>query len=70
MYKLIRLHLGQNRATFIYSIEELRKLLQVDKDKYNNLNDFKNRVLEPVKVELNQINGIPPPRSPHGLAVF
>jgi plasmid replication initiation protein len=59
MYKLIRLHLGQNRTTFIYSIEELRKLLQVDKDKYNNLNDFKKRVLEPVKVELKQINGIP-----------
>lgn len=59
MYKLIRLHLGQNRPTFIYSIEELRKLLQVDKDKYNNLNDFKKRVLEPVKIELNQVNGIP-----------
>ena len=59
MYKLIRLHLGQNRTTFIYSIEELRKLLQVDKDKYNNLNDFKKRVLEPVKVELKNINGIP-----------
>jgi plasmid replication initiation protein len=59
MYKLIRLHVGQNRTTFIYSIEELRKLLQVDKGKYTNLNDFKKRVLEPVKVELNQINGIP-----------
>lgn len=59
MYKLIRLHLGQNRTTFIYSIEELRKLLQVDKDKYTNLNDFKKRVLEPVKVELKNISGIP-----------
>ncbi|MES2517045.1 MAG: replication initiation protein [Bacteroidota bacterium] len=59
MYKLIRLHIGQNRTTFVYSIEELRKLLQVDKDKYTNLNDFKKRVLEPVKVELNQINGLP-----------
>jgi plasmid replication initiation protein len=59
MYKLIRLHLGQNRTTFIYSIEELRKLLQVDKDKYPNLNDFKKRVLEPVKVELKNIESVP-----------
>jgi plasmid replication initiation protein len=59
MYKLIRLHLGQNRTTFIYSIEELRRLLQVDKDKYTNLNDFKKRVLEPVKVELKNIAGVP-----------
>ena len=59
MYKLIRLHLGQNRTTFIYSIEELRRLLQVDKDKYTNLNDFKKRVLEPVKVELRNISAIP-----------
>jgi plasmid replication initiation protein len=59
MYKLIRLHLGQNRNTFSYSIEELRRLLQVDKNKYTNLNDFKKRVLEPVREELKHINGIP-----------
>jgi plasmid replication initiation protein len=57
MYKLLKLHLGQNRATFIYSIEELRKLLQIDSEKYPNLKDFKRRVLEPVREELKSVDG-------------
>ena len=57
MYKLIKLHLGQHRAVFVYSIEELRKLLQVEDKKYANLNDFKKYVLEPAKKELaNAVN--------------
>ncbi|NBB31236.1 replication initiation protein [Cellulophaga sp. BC115SP] len=59
MYKLIKLHLGQNRTTFMYSIQELRKLLQVDVSKYNNLNDFKRKVLEPAKKELKETSGVP-----------
>lgn len=59
MYKLIKLHLGQNRTRFVYSIVELRKLLQVDENKYKNLNDFKKNVLEPVKEELKSTSGVP-----------
>jgi plasmid replication initiation protein len=59
MYKLLRLHLGQNRKKFIYSIDELRQLLQVDPQKYKNLNDFKKNVLEPVKEELRNSKGFP-----------
>ncbi len=59
MYKLIKLHLGQNRPRFVYSIEELRKLLQVADNKYTNLNDFKRKVLEPAKKELKDTNGVP-----------
>lgn len=59
MYKLIKLHLGQNRTKFVYSIVELRKLLQVDENKYKNLNDFKKNVLEPVKEELKNTSGVP-----------
>ncbi|MEA5462037.1 replication initiation protein [Arcicella sp. LKC2W] len=59
MYKLIKLHLGQNRTKFVYSIVELRKLLQVAENKYPNLNDFKKNVLEPVKEELKNTKGVP-----------
>ncbi len=59
MYKLIKLHLGQNRTHFVYSIEELRKLLQVADKKYTNLNDFKRKVLEPARIELKETSGVP-----------
>ncbi|PWK20045.1 replication initiator protein [Arcicella aurantiaca] len=59
MYKLIKLHLGQNRTKFVYSIVELRKLLQVAENKYPNLNDFKKNVLEPVREELKNTKGVP-----------
>ena len=59
MYKLVKLHLGQNRTKFVYSIEELRKLLQVEDKKYSNLNDFKKYVLEPAKRELSNTENFP-----------
>lgn len=59
MYKVIKLHLGQNRSKFVYSIDELRKLLQVDEKKYSNLNDFKKYVLEPAKKELSNTEKFP-----------
>lgn len=59
LYKLIKLHTGQNRNQFVYSIAELRKLLQVDDKKYNNYNDFKKKVLEPAKKELRETKGVP-----------
>ena len=59
MYKLVKLHLGQNRNKFVYSIDELRKLLQVEDKKYSNLNDFKKYVLEPAKRELSKTENHP-----------
>jgi plasmid replication initiation protein len=37
----------------------LRKLLQVEANKYQNLNDFKRKVLEPAKKELRETSGVP-----------
>jgi plasmid replication initiation protein len=59
LYKLIKLHTGQNRYQFIYSIAELRRLLQVDDKKYQNYNDFKKKVLEPARKELREADGVP-----------
>ncbi len=52
MYRLLRMHIGQNRSVFIYSIDELRKILGVDTEKYTNFKDFKKYVIEPAKREL------------------
>lgn len=52
MYRLLRMHIGQNRNMFVYSIEEIRKILGVDADKYTNFKDFKKYVIEPAKREM------------------
>lgn len=59
MYKIVKLHLGQNRTKFIYSIDELRRLFQVEEKKYTNLNDFKKYVLEPARKELASTEKFP-----------
>ena len=58
-YKLLKSHIGQNRYTFIYSITELRKLLNVPEGTYQNLKDFKRKVLNTALDEINTT-----PRSP------
>ena len=52
MYRLLRMHIGQNRNMFVYSIEEIRKILGVDADKYTNFKDFKKYVIEPARREM------------------
>jgi hypothetical protein len=59
LYKLLRSQIGQNRYYFIYSIEELRKLLNVPVGTYQNLKDFKRKVLNTAMEEINNT-----PRSP------
>jgi len=59
LYKLLKSHIGQNRNSFIYSIIELRKLLNVPEGTYQNLKDFKRKVLNTAMEEINTT-----PRSP------
>jgi hypothetical protein len=52
MYRLINLHTSHNRYTFLYSIDEIRKILEIKDSLYPNLNNLKKRVLMPVQEEL------------------
>jgi hypothetical protein len=54
MYRLLKLHIGQNRFSFTYSIKELRKILNVKDNIYLDLANFKKYVLEPVRLELSK----------------
>ena len=59
MYKILKMHLGQNRISFVYSIKELKSLLQIEKGKYENLKNFKVKVLDIVRRECaNAVNRI------------
>lgn len=59
LYKLIKSHLGQNRKSFVYSIDELKKLLQIDPKKYDNLNHFKTKVLDVSQQECANLKHYP-----------
>ncbi len=56
LYKLLKIHIGQNRYNFIYSIAELKKLLNVSENIYKNLKDFKKYVLN---TAMNEIKNSP-----------
>jgi hypothetical protein len=56
LYRILRMHIGQKRLTFAYTISELKKLLQVDEKKYTNFYDFNINVLSKAHKEITQLN--------------
>jgi hypothetical protein len=53
------MHIGQNRYSFTYSIEDLRQMLGVEEGKYPNLKDFKKYVIVPAQRELAEVKNEP-----------
>lgn len=56
LYRILRMHIGQKRLTFAYTIAELKKLLQVDEKKYTNFYDFNINVLSKAHKEITELN--------------
>ena len=56
MYRILKMHMGQRRLEFSYTIIELKKLLQVDESKYLNYYDFNINVLLKAHREITQLN--------------
>ncbi|WP_026993773.1 replication initiation protein [Flectobacillus major] len=56
MYRILKMHMGQKRFTFSYTVNELKKLLQVDENKYVNFYDFNVNVLVKAHREITQMS--------------
>ena len=56
LYRILRMHIGQKRLSFSYTIPELKKLLQVDEHKYTNFYDFNINVLSKAHKEITELN--------------
>jgi hypothetical protein len=56
LYRILRMHIGQKRLSFSYTIPELKKLLQVDEHKYLNFYDFNINVLSKAHKEITGLN--------------
>lgn len=56
LYRILRMHIGQKRLSFSYTIPELKKLLQVDENKYINFYDFNINVLSKAHKEITELN--------------
>ncbi len=56
LYRILRMHIGQKRLSFSYTIPELKKLLQVDEHKYLNFYDFNINVLSKAHKEITELN--------------
>lgn len=56
MYRILKMHIGQRRYTFSYTVNELKKLLQVDENKYSNFYDFNVNVLQKAHREITQMS--------------
>ena len=56
LYRILRMHIGQKRLSFSYTIAELKKLLQVDEHKYINFYDFNVNVLSKAHQEITQLD--------------
>lgn len=56
LYRILRMHIGQKRLSFSYTIAELKKLLQVDEKKYTNFYDFNVNVLSKAHQEITQLD--------------
>jgi len=55
MYEIGAAIYGKRDPTWTGEVAELRKLLQVPKDTYPNFSDFRKRVLEPARGEIEQL---------------
>lgn len=51
-FELRKSFLGRNKKEIIFSLKELWEMLGLRKDEYKIFRDFKNRVLEPARIEL------------------
>lgn len=51
-FELRKSFLGRNKQEVIFSLKELWEMLGLRKDEYKIFRDFKNRVLEPARIEL------------------
>lgn len=59
LYKIMKAHLGQNRKTFVYSIKEIKELLQIEPEKYPNLHQLKIQVLNVAQMECANLSEYP-----------